>query len=42
MLRARNEAVFELEPLCDSGILPTMSSQLMQLPLLVGSGRVSG
>jgi len=41
MLRARNEAWVVLRPLCNSGFLPTMNSQLMQLPLLVGSGRVS-
>ncbi len=41
MLLTRNEAVVEDKPLCNSGFLPTMNSQLMQLPLLVGSGRVS-
>jgi hypothetical protein len=41
MLRTRNEASSELRPLFKSGFLPTMTFQLMQLPLLVGSGRVS-
>jgi len=41
MLRTRNEATVVDQPLRNSGFLPTMNSQLMQLPLLVGSGRVS-
>jgi hypothetical protein len=41
MLRTRNEASVVLRPLCNLGFLPTMNSRLMQLPLLVGSGRVS-
>jgi hypothetical protein len=41
MLQTRNEALVAIKLLCVSGFLPTMKSQLMQLPLLVGSGRVS-
>jgi hypothetical protein len=41
MLRTRNEATVVLRPLCNLGFLPTMNFQLMQLPLLVGSGRVN-
>jgi hypothetical protein len=41
MLRTRNEGSAVLRALFNSGFLPTMNPQLMQLPLLVGSGRVS-
>jgi hypothetical protein len=41
MLQTSNEAQVVDTLLCASGFLPTMKPQLMQLPLLVGSGRVS-
>jgi hypothetical protein len=41
MLLACNGSFSGLHGLYVSGILPTMKSQLSQLPLLVGSGRVN-
>jgi len=41
LLQACNGWFWRLHRLYLSGFLPTMKSQLSQLPLLVGSGRVN-
>jgi hypothetical protein len=41
MLLHRNDLLRQFLGLCERGNLPTMKSQLSQLPLIVGSGRVT-
>jgi hypothetical protein len=40
MLLRCNDSLSTLLPLCAEAFLPTMKSQLSQLPMIVGSGRV--